>query len=318
LKQYDLDVSRMRLVNNETNCTFRLDTADGRRYTLRISQPLFRSFGETVAEIAWLEALTRETDIPIARPIPTRDGEYIVRAEATGVPEPRCCVVFEWLRGRPLAERATAENFRSVGRLAALLHRHGAGYTPPKPASIRRIDSLYPLGGREMLLEDSTRALLSDEGYERLLEMRAAVERELDWLFGRGEAPQILHGDFHWWNVLVHRETVQPIDFEDLCWGYPVQDIAISAYYTAPGTHAEAYRLAFREGYEEVAAWPELYPGQIELHMVHRALDLFNFVLGTSYREDRELLEHFLDRIQGHHWRTYKHWKASFDERFYR
>jgi len=317
LAHYDLDVRRLRLVNNETNCTFRVDTSDGRTYALRISIPDFHTLDEIHAEIAWLDALASESDIKIARPIPTRTGEFIVEAGARGVPEERRCVLFEWVPGRPVSERPTQAQLREFGRLIARLHACGASYQPPKPAAVRRMDRVCLMGGPDVLLDGDTRALLTPQGFEQLREMRAAVERELAWLYARDEPPRVLHGDLHWWNVMVSRGKLRPIDFEDLCWGYPIQDVAISAYYTASGEHEEAFRVEVRRGYEEVATWPELYPGQIDLHRVHRALDLFNFVLTSSYRHDRELLGHFLERIQGHHWQVFAGWKATFDERFY-
>ncbi|HLT21048.1 MAG TPA: phosphotransferase [Thermomicrobiales bacterium] len=317
LEHYGFDVRRLRLVNNETNCTFRVDTEDGQTFALRISVPDIRTLAETRAEIAWLGALARESDIPVARPIPTRTGEFIVEAGARGVPEPRRCVLFEWVRGRTVGERPTRPQLREFGRLIARLHSFGASYRPPTPEAVRRMDQFFPLGGPDVLLNEDTRALLSPQGYDRLREMRAAVERELAWLYGRDEPPSILHGDFHWWNVMAYRDTLRPIDFEDLCWGYPIQDLAISAYYTAPGEHEEVFRAEVRRGYEEIAPWPELYPSQLDLHRVHRALDLFNFVLGSTYRHDQQLMEHFLDRIQGHHWQVYETWKSKFDERFY-
>ncbi len=318
LEHYDLDIRRIKLVNNETNCTFRLDAADGRSYALRISIPDLRSTRETEAEIAWLTALASDTDIAVSRPFPARSGAFVVTAEARGVPEPRHCVVFEWLRGKTLAERPTIDNLEAFGRLAARLHRCGKTYQPPDPEAIRRMSSPYPMGGPEKIPDDDTRTLFPPESFRQLLEMCAAVERELDWLFSSDETLHVIHGDFHWWNVMVGRSVLHPIDFEDLCRGYPVQDIAITLYYMDRNDKFPERRAAFRRGYESVAPWPEMYPGQIELHMVHRALDLFNFVLGSSYRHDRELLDSFIEAIQGHHRRTFEIWQSSFEDDFYR
>jgi Ser/Thr protein kinase RdoA (MazF antagonist) len=180
------------------------------------------------------------------------------------------------------------------------------------------MNTLYPLGDPEKILDAATADLFTPEGYALLLEMRAAAQRELDWLYDGTRAPQLVHGDLHWWNVMSYRGTLQVIDFEDLCRAFPVQDIAITLYYTAGRANYEDLRAAFRSGYEAVLPWPEMYPGQIEILMVHRAVDLFNFVLGSTYREDRALLDSFVETINVHHTKIFERWRSLFDEAVYR
>ncbi|MEZ4523558.1 MAG: phosphotransferase [Thermomicrobiales bacterium] len=318
LEHYPLEVERLRLVNNETNCTFRVDATGGETYALRISLPDVHSVDEIEAEIEWQLAISRETDIPVSRPIATRRGDYVVTAGARGVPEERHCVLFSWLGGRTLADVASPETFHSFGALSARLHRHGATFQPARPDVIHTLDMLYPLGDREMILDDSTRVLFPKPAYDTLLDMRAAVNREIGWMFGRGESPALLHGDLHWWNVMSYRGRLQVIDFEDLAWGFPVQDIAVTLYYAARNDDFAELREAFRAGYETITPWPEMYPGQTDLLMVHRALDLFNFVLGSTLREDRELLDEFVENIQGHHREVFESWQSRFSESVYR
>jgi hypothetical protein len=54
---------------------------------------------------------------------------------------------------------------------------------------------------------------------------------------------------------------------------------------------------AFREGYEEVASWPESRPGQLELVMLGRNLMLLNFLLNTPTDEERSLASEYLDHM---------------------
>ena len=318
LKEYDLDIQRVRLVNNETNCTFRVDTVDGQIFAFRVSLPEIHSFEEIEAEVDWQLAISRDTDVPVAVPQPSRSGAYVVKAEAKGVPEERHCVLFSWLRGRELEDVASPSTFRRFGELAAKLHRHGATFEPRQRDHIRRLDALYPFGDPEKILEEATEKLFSPEGYATLRAMREASKRELDWLFGGERSPQIIHCDLHWWNVVSYRGRLQVIDFEDLGRGFPVQDIAITLYYTAQKDEYPELRKAFRTGYETVQLWPEMYPGQIELLMVHRAVDLFNFVLNSTYREDRELLDGFVESLQEHHSKFFEIWRSQFDESFRR
>ena len=317
LKEYDLDIRRVRLVNNETNCTFRVDTVDDEIFALRVSLPEIHSFEEIEAEVDWQLAIARDTEIAVAVPQPSRSGAYVVTAGARGVPEERHCVLFSWMRGRDFEEVASPSGFHRFGVLAAKLHRHGASHRPKNRRSIRTLDRLYPLGDPEKILDESTAGYFSPEGYELLLEMRAAAKRELEWLYDDSHPPGLIHGDLHWWNVMSYRGKLQVIDFEDLSWAFPVQEIAITLYYTAGRDAYPEFRDAFRSGYESVSTWPEMYPGQIELLMVHRAVDLFNFVLNSTYREDRELLGRFVESILEHHSRIFGIWRSQFDESYY-
>ena len=317
LQQYDVEVARLRLVNNETNCTFRVDTIDGSTFALRVSVPEVHSKDEIEAEVAWQLAIARETDIPVALPLPSRSGDYVITAEAQGVPEERQCVLFGWLRGRPLEEVASPAGFHAFGALAARLHTHGAQYVRDAGTPLRILNALYPVEIPEMILDETTTGLFPPEGYALLLEMHAAVRRELEWLYSGKREAQLVHGDLQWWNVMAYRGHLQVIDFEDLRWAFPVQDIAITFHYTACSDNYQRLRDAFQAGYESVAPWPEMYPGQVELHMVHRALDLFNYVLASTLRYDRDLLESSVESFQTHHRETFNRWRSQFDERTY-
>ena len=114
----------------------------------------------------------------------------------------------------------------------------------------------------------------------RLAVFRRAAERvEAALACLRATGPmRLLHGDLHVWNVLVHRGQLAAIDFEDLMWGWPIQDIATALYYLHhrpdfPGV------VAVPPGYERVSPWPETEPGELGTFIAGRALVLANDVL---------------------------------------
>ena len=311
LRHYDLEAESLTLVSNETNCSFRVRTRDGRSYFLRIGLPDVHAEDNARAEVIWLEALSDDGSIIVPRPLRTRDGRPFVRAGATGVPEARICIIYSWLPGIELGERVTPELMAEFGRTMALLHRHGASFELPAGLELSTLDCLYPLDDREVLLCERTRKLFGDDAYELLVDMRAAVLAELERLYAASTNIQLLHGDLHWWNASVHRKRIQLLDFEDLIWGFPVQDIAITLYYTVRHPEYEELREAFRRGYESEAAWPEEFPGQIELLMVHRGIDLLNFVLSTARPPDDPLIRHFEANITVYYRRHYEIWRKQ-------
>jgi Ser/Thr protein kinase RdoA (MazF antagonist) len=137
--------------------------------------------------------------------------------------------------------------------------------------------------------------ILFDERFNDLFtpEQRTLYRQALDWvqttidrLKASGEPMRIIHGDLHQWNVRYARGVLSPIDFEDLMWGWPVQDIATTLYYFETEENYAGMRAAFEQGYQRVNPWPERHPGEIDAFMAARALGMLNFV-----SQNKELFE---------------------------
>jgi Ser/Thr protein kinase RdoA (MazF antagonist) len=280
LKQYDLHVSRLRLVTNDFNGIFRLDTRQGEKYILRVTLPEGGHDRDHVAaEMAWLEALGRETTLSVPRPVPARDGALVVEAGAQGVSQPRLCAIFGWVPGRDLAEQLTPANIDKLGALMAQLHAHAAHFRPPHGLALLAFDRVFPFPEPVILFEAGFAHLVTPERRALFEKAIAIVQRAIERLQASGEAMRILHGDLHQWNVRNHRGVLSPIDFEDLMWGWPVQDIATTLYYLLDRQDYAELRQAFQGGYERHGDWPERCAGEIDVFIAARALGLANFIL---------------------------------------
>jgi Ser/Thr protein kinase RdoA (MazF antagonist) len=69
LENYDLSVKKVRLLTVETNTYFRIDTSDGRKYAMRVYSNEETTLKDNLAEVFWLNAINRDTDIPAPRPV---------------------------------------------------------------------------------------------------------------------------------------------------------------------------------------------------------------------------------------------------------
>jgi Ser/Thr protein kinase RdoA (MazF antagonist) len=296
LAHYALDVVRVRLITNDTNGIFRVDTADGARYAVRVGLGggIGHSTGEVLAETEWLAALAAAGQLTVPVLLLTRDGDPFVTVEVPGVPDPRNVVVFTWLDGAPLGERLTPATVRSWGRLAAHLHAHGGRHRPSRPDALPRYDRLSPFVEPFVLFE-AKQPLMPPARRAVFAAAAEVVEEEIEALRRSGEPMRVLHGDLHPWNVMASRRGLAPFDFEDLMWGWPVQDVATSLYYLQ-GPDLEGWVTSFREGYETVAAWPERRQGQVATFMVGRALVLANDLLITPEWQAEAAL--FLERYE--------------------
>lgn len=299
LRDYDLDVSRVRLITNGFNGIFRVDTADGQKYVLRVCRPTETETGlpRLRSETMWLAALRRDTDVQVPEPLKTRAGAYVTTAQVDCVPEPRHCVVFSWLPGRDADRRLTVETMEQFGALAAKLHRHAAAWTPPDGFDIGRYDTPFPFT-LPMLFDDAYRDMLPPERRALFAETLEQVQAAIDRLEASSEPMRVIHADLHRWNVKVYRGTLSAFDFQEILWGYPVQDIGITLYYLYGEPEYPAWRAAFEQGYSRVMPLPEGYDKQINLFIAARGIELANSLLTDVDPEWRAEAPRYFERTE--------------------
>ena len=298
LQQYPLEVARLRLITNDMNAIFRVDTAEGHKLVLRITLPEGgHNLDHVAAEMDWLAALARDTSLSVPRPLPARDGRLVVEAQAEGVPQPRLCIVFSWVPGKDLADEMSAANIAGLGELTAQLHLHARAYRPPAQLSLLRFNRPFPFPEPVVLFDGPCAALFPPERRAVYAKAIAWTQESIDRLQAIGEPMRILHNDLHQWNVRNLRGLLSPIDFEDLMLGWPVQDIATTLYYFPEENYA-ALRAAFQEGYTRRSPWPERHPGEIDSFIAARGFGLANFILNDPNPTWKTQAPEFIERVE--------------------
>ncbi len=286
-------------IADHLNNLYRVDTVDGRRFALRISNPTWRSELELRSEVEWLLALDADTDVGAHVPLPNRSGEFITIVDRPDVPGLRRCVLFSWVPGVDLVRRLTKENVQAMGRLSAQLHAHGTIFKPTAPFTDRKLDKLFPRGER-VVLDDPEYAHLFDGGQREVFDRaRNLAEAELSRLYCGSGQPIVVHGDLHHENVKVDAGKLRPVDFEDIVWAFPVQDIALTFYdfrYFAPaGSPGYDELIAwFEQGYRQESDWPAERPEQIDILHVARQFWVTNWVF---LNDDPIHHQPFVDRL---------------------
>lgn len=279
LEERGLGDASLAFLADDSNTLFRARLPGGAGYVVRIGThgPTAHSPAEAAAEAAWLAALA-SSGLAVPEPVADRRGRLVSLYAAPGVPGERVVVVFRWLPGRPLADRLGPANAPAYGRLAAQLHAHAVGFLPPGNPPLPHYDRLFPFDQPEVLLAAEPGPLLPVERRQVFRQAADCVEGAIASLRVR-EPMRLLHGDLHVWNVLEHHGRLMAIDFEDLMWGWPIQDIATAFYYLQHRPDFAALVNGFRGGYEEAAPWPEGEPGELQTFIAARALVLANDVL---------------------------------------
>jgi Ser/Thr protein kinase RdoA (MazF antagonist) len=286
LRSYPLEVAGLKLLNHGFNTTFRVDTTEGRRFALRLNVNSRRSPQQIRAEMAWLDALSRDTELRLPTPQQTKDGQLMLEVHNPDLERNLFAALFSWLPGKDLGEDATPTQMLEVGKAAAVLHAHAAHWSLPDGASLRVIDGP---------LMDSVNNFQTDSEHlspERLEVIGAAfkhVETKLNTLFAR-ERPRVLHTDLHNWNLKWSRGKLYVFDFDDSALGLPVQDLAIAAYYLRPKRDLEEAML---EGYRSLAPLPQYTSDEYEAIVAGRTLVLLNDLITNTTAELRAMLPRY-------------------------
>jgi Ser/Thr protein kinase RdoA (MazF antagonist) len=243
---------RVSLLKQTFNTMFRVVDHRGHKTALRVGARDRIHPPETEAvETAWLTALRAESEVVAPLPIANRSGSFMTTVADPAVPEARTCVRFEWARGRRLGETMNATLTRDLGRLAAQLHAHGAAFEGGCGQPILVGNRALGFMLRDLIPRD-------DPEYGTLLaEALDRCQASIDALWAHPpHPPHILHGDLHRNNVLVWRGRLTPVDFQDLLWGFEIQDVSITVSSFDSYPDPDALAAAFRAGYAELRPWP--------------------------------------------------------------
>lgn len=287
LRQYPVHVASLRLLNHGFNTTFQVDTTEGQRFALRLNVNSRRTDAFIGAEMAWLAALSAETDLWVPTPQRTLDGSLLAHVDCTTLGRSIPAALFSWLPGSDLGDEATPGQMRAVGRAAATLHTHGETWQLPPGTALPAIDTV--LMDIEYVL-DRDHPLLSTADHGLIEDVFAHVQAHYDAMFA-GARRQPLHADLHIWNLRWYRGRLSVLDFDDSGIGVPVQDLAISAYYLRDNAEQEA---ALLEGYQQLRPLPAFTTEQYEAMVASRNLVLLNDVIMTTNAEFIEMLPRYV------------------------
>jgi Ser/Thr protein kinase RdoA (MazF antagonist) len=189
-----------------------------------------------------------------------------------------------------LRERLRADLVRKVGELTAIVHQHGAGYVSESPHGALVADQVLYFRAPSRLgdLRPTYGSVLAD-AVER-------AQRSLDELWRHPpHPPHLLHGDVHPGNVMVAGGAVVLLDFQDLIWGFEVQDVSIALLCFESSDDVRALSDAFRSGYASVRPFPDADAETLGALRAARHLNILDFGLNMG----RPGFEEFIARNAG-------------------
>lgn len=225
--------ARLELLSLSENATYRVDDADRPTAVLRVHRLGYHSREAIDSELAWVAALRADDVVRTAAVIPDARGELVgVGRHPDG--EQRHAVLFEWLPGREPDEHRLLADFETLGAIAARLHAHARGWTPPPSFTRFRWDYETSLGSAGHWGRWQDGVGVDDSALEHLGRLAACLRGRLA-AFGSGpERFGLVHADMRLANLLVddagedEAGRVAVIDFDDCGFGWYLYDVGSS------------------------------------------------------------------------------------------
>jgi Ser/Thr protein kinase RdoA (MazF antagonist) len=280
LAAFNLDGYSIASLTKHSNVTARLVSDDGGPSLALRLRSCPNVDGRT--EFEWLRAVRHGAPITVVEPFAEHfagNSRLVVEADGTPIE----CSLFLWAEGRPLAADLTVENYYELGKMSARLHEFASTWAPPP--------GLLPLTWDRTLYYEGTSLVIVDPRFGEYVSRSEAqavenVVKEADDELGRlAAAPGriFLHGNIEMWNVLTTApRKLTLLDFEDVMFGAPILDVAITLYYGRERTDYAALSTAYESGYRSVRNWPVREPRQMDLLFAARAAMLLNHALQTE------------------------------------
>ena len=257
LEHYDLDGARATFILASENTVYRLDTADGARYVLRVHRPGYHSLAALESESAWTTALS-DAGIETPRPRSTRNGSRFATVPYGNEGETRYVGLMEWIEGELLQDVAARADAHleavlgGLGGLMARMHTQAVGFETP-PGFVRHV-----LDGEGLIGDDPWWGPFwhvpefSSNERPLILDARSRIRRALE-RYGTGrDVFSLIHADLLPTNVLVRTDgRVSAIDFDDTAFGWHLYDIAVALHEFTQHARFDQLRAAFLAGYRQ-------------------------------------------------------------------
>ena len=240
------------LINVSENEIYRVETPTAGRFALRVHRPGYQSGPSIRSELAWLEALRRDSDLRVSEPIHGADGEILQTISAPGG-DVRHVALFRFVAGRePSPDSDLTGLFHTLGQYAATLHLHATTWVRPaqfeRPVwdgpSILDADGLW---GDWRIAPGVTR-----EVSDVLRQVDAALRLQLIEYGTAADRFGLIHADMRLGNLLVDGADVTLLDFDDsgFCWF--AYDFAAAVSFHETHANIRALKAAWLEGYRPI------------------------------------------------------------------
>jgi Ser/Thr protein kinase RdoA (MazF antagonist) len=282
LARWELDEgAKALLINHSENHTYRIDAPQG-RFCLRVHRPGYQSTRSIASELAWLDALRRDTDLSLPRPAAGQDRR-LLQTLPDGAGD-RHAVLFEFIEGtEPTLGDDLVPTFEHLGHHAAHLHLHAEGWRPPQSFDRQAWDARQVLDP-EGLWGDWRVAPAVDPAVREVLDR--LDQRLRDDLNSYGTAHDrfgLIHADMRLGNLLVDGPTLSIIDFDDCGYCWFAYDFAAAVSFHEAEPAVRPLKEAWLRGYLPVRSLSDDDVAAMDTMVLLRRMALLAWI--GSHRE---------------------------------
>ena len=283
IREYELA-----LIKYRENAVFKLSTAQGQHFALRIHRYGYHSDQALRSELQWIVALA-EAGMEVPRVVPCSTGQLFTRVQVDEVPESRQVDLFAWVEGEHLGFTGSGsqgtepvhDTFHTIGSLAAQLHNQSCGWQEPAGFSRHAWDEQGLVGENPLWGRFWELAALTDEQRHLLITIRAQVAHDLArYAADESNASQysLIHADFVAENLLVDGEKVRLIDFDDAGYGWHLFELATALYFEMEESHYSDAHAGLIAGYRCHRQLSEQQLSYLPLFLMARGLTYLGWV----------------------------------------
>lgn len=284
MESFAIEADHLSLLDGFESFIYEFDRQEG-SFILRIGHSLRRSGNLIRGEVDWINYLY-QGGASVAKAIQTENGDLIASVE-DGQGGKFLATAFEKAAGQPPGEEQWgAAHYERYGRLIGRMHALTKSYIPANPAWKR------PEWDETEMLEAE---IWLPESESLVLEKYLNLKSHLDSLPKSDESYGLIHQDAHGGNLYVDdKGRITLFDFDDCCYSWFINDIAIVLFYIVIGVEDQAaftqeFMSHFLNGYRVENKLDEDLLPEIPSFLKLREIDLYG-VIHRSF--DVENIDH--------------------------
>ena len=267
--------SRTRILKRLHSCesdVFIIDQ-DGNQRILKIASTNWRSIDSREGECEWISYLI-SNGVRACAPVPTRSGRHVT--DISEIKADSCIYLFERSDGVPMtSDLLDRDLLFGWGKTLGMMHRLSAVFSPSRENHRRHSWYSDPdYRDYKEILDDMEQAI--SNRLAGLLEATVSLPTTRD-RFG------LIHADPQFSNILLEGRNLRFIDFDDCCYDWFMNDIAVAAFYHVVNQLGASdisgkltdFLKGILDGYRTEMPLPDDWPETIPLFMKIRELILY-------------------------------------------
>ncbi|GAA0335939.1 phosphotransferase [Bacillus carboniphilus] len=238
LSQYGIYKYNSVFIRHNENITLKItDYIDNKSYLLRIHIPItpnLRGVQHTLeglkAEMELLDNIAEQISLHIQKPIKNKLGSFVSTIIDSTNNICSLATLLTWVEGEAYTgnELNSDELAYEVGSVLARLHNFSSQWTIPQPFTRPVYDMEKYTDLTERLQYGIQKNLFTSEHFDIIVDTRKYIKSVFTDLRKTRDNWGIIHADLQGGNIIVHKNTVIPIDFGFSGYGYFLFDIGLT------------------------------------------------------------------------------------------